>query len=136
MDKLNQELDSEINSIITINQNFNKNVKITFHNIIKILKIKNDINPFKIIKNNLLHHHFFISNDLCDFFQLDLNKKYTYHQIYILFFQYLNKMNIDYTYQKILYNEKIEDLFNIKKNINILNFDNLNIYLEKHFIKQ
>tara|TARA_B100001971_G_scaffold214736_1_gene253951 strand:- start:1812 stop:2204 length:393 start_codon:yes stop_codon:yes gene_type:complete len=130
MNDLNTNIDNEID--ILIDKNLKKKEEILFENIENIIKLHKKKNKFFLEKNNFFINNINISDELKIFLNIT-NNKYNLNEIYNLFFDFLidNKILIDKNI--INYDEKIEKLFNLNKK-DILTFNNLNFYLQKHFI--
>jgi hypothetical protein len=130
MNDLNTNIDNEID--ILIDKNLKKKEEILFENIENIIKLHKKKNKFFLEKNNFFINNINISEELKIFLNIT-NNKYNLNEIYNLFFDFLidNKILIDKNI--INYDEKIEKLFNLNKK-DILTFNNLNFYLQKHFI--
>ena len=133
MNHFNNQIDEEIDIFININKDLKKKEKILFENIENIIKLHKTKNKFFLEKNNFFINNINISEELKIFLNITNNNKYNLNEIYNLFFDFLidNKILIDKNI--INYDEKIEKLFNLNKK-DILTFNNLNFYLQKHFI--
>ena len=133
MDHFNNQIDEEIAVFININKDLKKKEEILFKNIKNIIKLHKKKNKFFLEKNNFFINNINISEELKIFLNITNNNKYNLNEIYNLFFDFLINNKILINKNIINYDEKIEKLFNLNKK-DILTFNNLNFYLQKHFI--
>jgi hypothetical protein len=133
MDHFNKQIDKEINVFIDINKDLKKKEKMLFENIENIIKLHKKKNKFILEKNNFFINNINISDELKIFLNITNNNKYNLNEIYNMFFEFLQKNKIVIKKNRIFYDEKIENLFNLNKK-DILTFNNLNFHLQKHFI--
>jgi len=133
MNHFNNQIDEEIDIFININKDLKKKEKILFENIENIIKLHKTKNKFFLEKNNFFINNINISEELKIFLNITNNNKYNLNEIYNLFFNFLIENKILINKNIINYDEKIEKLFNLNKK-DILTFNNLNFYLQKHFI--
>jgi len=133
MDHFNKQIDEEIGVFININKDLKKKEEILFKNIKNIIKLHKKKNKFFLEKNNFFINNINISEELKIFLNITNNNKYSLNEIYNLFFDFLINNKILINKNIINYDEKIEKLFNLNKK-DILTLNNLNFYLQKHFI--
>lgn len=133
MNHFNNQIDEEIDIFININKDLKKKEKILFENIENIIKLHKTKNKFFLEKNNFFINNINISEELKIFLNITNNNKYNLNEIYNLFFNFLIENKILINKNIINYDEQIEKLFNLNKK-DILTFNNLNFYLQKHFI--
>lgn len=133
MNHFNNQIDEEIDIFININKDLKKKEEILFGNIENIIKLHKTKNKFFLEKNNFFINNINISEELKIFLNITNNNKYNLNEIYNLFFNFLIENKILINKNIINYDEQIEKLFNLNKK-DILTFNNLNFYLQKHFI--
>jgi hypothetical protein len=133
MNVFNDKIDEEINVFININKDIEKKEKIIFENIENIMKLHKKKNKFFLDTHDFFINNFDISEELKIFLNINNNNKHNLSEIYDMFFEFLIENEISIKKNIIIYDQKIEKLFNLKKK-DILTFNNLNIHLQKHFL--
>ena len=133
MEHFNNQIDEEFDILININKDIKKKEEMIFENIENIIKLHKTKNKFFLEKNNFFINNINISDEFKIFLNITNNNKYNLNEIYNMFFDFLNDNKILIKKNRIFYDEKIENLFNLNKK-DILTFNNLNFYLQKHFI--
>jgi len=133
MNVFNDKIDEEINVFININKDIEKKEKIIFENIENIMKLHKKKNKFFLHTHDFFINNFDISEELKIFLNINNNNKHNLSEIYDMFFDFLIENEISIKKNIIIYDQKIEKLFNLKKK-DILTFNNLNIHLQKHFL--
>jgi hypothetical protein len=133
MNHFNNQIDEEIDIFININKDIKKKEKIIFENIENVMKLHKIKNDFFLHTNDFFINNINISDELKIFFNITNDNKYSLSEIYNNFFDFLLKNEILINKNIIIYDQKIENLFNLKKK-DILTFNNLNIHLQKHFL--
>jgi hypothetical protein len=133
MNVFNNKIDEEINVFININKDIEKKEKIIFENIENIMKLHKKKNKFFLDTHDFFINNFDISEELKIFLNINNNNKHNLSEIYDMFFEFLIENEISIKKNIIIYDQKIEKLFNLKKK-DILTFNNLNIHLQKHFL--